>query len=103
VAIMNKYPELKIEIGSHADARGSATYNMGLSDRRAASTLEYIVENGIDRSMLTSKGYGESMPLNDCTQPTGCTAKEYAKNRRSEFTIMNDEDTMNSEEMEGQN
>jgi peptidoglycan-associated lipoprotein len=100
VAIMNKYPELKIEIGSHADARGSDKYNMNLSERRAAATLEYLVENGIDRSMLTSKGYGESMPLNDCTQPTGCTVEQYAKNRRSEFTIMNDEDTMDSEDME---
>lgn len=100
VNIMNKYPELLIEIGSHADARGSDKYNMALSERRAASTLEYLVENGIDRSRLTSKGYGESMPLNDCTQPTGCTAEQYAKNRRSEFTIMNNEDTMNSNEME---
>jgi peptidoglycan-associated lipoprotein len=89
VNIMNKYPELKIEIGSHADARGSDKYNMGLSERRAASTLEYLVEKGIDRSRLTSKGYGESMPLNDCTEPTGCTNEQYAKNRRSEFTIMN--------------
>jgi len=100
VNIMNKYPELLIEIGSHADARGSDKYNMALSERRAASTLEYLVENGIDRSRLTSRGYGESMPLNDCTQPTGCTAEQYAKNRRSEFTIMNNEDTMDSDEME---
>lgn len=103
VAIMNKYPELQIEVGSHADARGSDRYNMGLSERRAASTLEYLVENGIDRSRLTSKGYGETMPLNDCTEPTGCTSAQYAKNRRSEFTIMNNEDSMNSEEMEEQN
>ncbi|MDT0644797.1 OmpA family protein [Zunongwangia sp. F363] len=89
VDIMNKYPTLEIEIGSHADARGSDQYNMQLSERRAASTLEYLVEHGISRDRLTSKGYGESMPLNDCTQPTGCTAAQYAKNRRSEFTIMN--------------
>jgi len=100
VNIMNKYPELLIEIGSHADARGSDKYNMALSKRRAASTLEYLVENGIDRSRLTSKGYGESMPLNDCTEPTGCTAAQYAENRRSEFTIMNNEETMDSNEME---
>jgi len=89
VAIMEKYPSLEIEIGSHADARGSDKYNMALSERRAASTLEYLVSKGIERSRLTSKGYGESMPLNDCTQPTGCTNAQYAKNRRSEFTIMN--------------
>ncbi len=87
--IMKKYPSLEIEIGSHADARGSDQYNMALSERRAASTLEYLVSQGIERERLTSKGYGESMPLNDCTQPTGCTKEQYAKNRRSEFTIMN--------------
>ncbi len=89
VAIMKKYPTLKIEIGSHADARGSDSYNLGLSERRAASTLEYLVDHAIERARLTSKGYGESMPLNDCTKPTGCTNAQYAKNRRSEFTIMN--------------
>ena len=89
VDIMKKYPTLEIEIGSHADARGTDEYNMALSERRAAATLEYLVEHGIERERLTSKGYGESMPLNDCTQPTGCSVEEYAKNRRSEFTIMN--------------
>jgi peptidoglycan-associated lipoprotein len=102
VEIMNKYPSINIEIGSHADARGSDQYNLGLSERRAASTLEYLVENGIDRSRLTSKGYGESMPLNDCTQPTGCTVEQYAVNRRSEFTIMDDKtnNAENTDEMD---
>lgn len=84
--IMKNFPSLKIEIGSHADARGSDRYNMELSQRRAESTLEYLVNQGIDRSRLTAKGFGESMPLNDCTKPTGCTNEQYAKNRRSEFT-----------------
>lgn len=89
VDIMKKYPSLEIEIGSHADARGTDEYNMALSERRADATLEYLVEQGIERERLTAEGYGESMPLNDCTEPTGCTAEEYARNRRSEFTIMN--------------
>ena len=89
VTIMKKYPSLNIEVGSHADARGTDSYNMALSERRAASTLEYLVNHGIERDRLTSKGYGETMPLNDCTKPTGCTNEQYAKNRRSEFTIMN--------------
>ena len=88
VAIMQKYPSINIEIGSHADARGTDAYNMALSQRRAESTLEYLVNHGIDRSRLTAKGYGESMPLNDCTKPHMCTEAQYAKNRRSEFTIM---------------
>ncbi|MEG9328659.1 OmpA family protein [Salinimicrobium catena] len=89
VKIMKDYPRLELEIGSHSDARGSDKYNMDLSERRAAATLEYIVSQGIDRSRLSSKGYGESMPLNDCTEPDMCTEEQYAKNRRSEFKVMN--------------
>lgn len=89
VKIMKDYPRLEIEIGSHSDARGTDQYNMDLSERRAAATLEYIVSKGIDRSRLTSKGYGESMPLNECTKPDMCTEEQYAKNRRSEFKVMN--------------
>ena len=89
VKIMKDYPRLELEIGSHSDARGSDQYNMDLSERRAAATLEYIVSKGIDRSRLSSKGYGESMPLNECTKPDMCTEEQYAKNRRSEFKVMN--------------
>jgi peptidoglycan-associated lipoprotein len=84
--IMKNFPSLKIEIGSHADARGTDEYNMKLSQRRAEATLEYLVNQGIDRSRLTAKGFGESMPLNDCTRPRMCSEAEYARNRRSEFT-----------------
>ncbi|MGB7785711.1 MAG: OmpA family protein [Salinimicrobium sp.] len=86
VEIMKNYPMLKIEIGSHADARGSNKYNMDLSQRRAESTLEYLVNHGISRDRLVPKGYGEEVPLNDCTRPNMCTEEQYAKNRRSEFT-----------------
>ena len=84
--IMKNYPTLRIEIGSHADARGSDKYNMDLSQRRAESTLEYLVSQGISRDRLVPKGYGEEVPLNDCVRPNMCTAEQYAKNRRSEFT-----------------
>lgn len=89
VKILQEYPMVKIEIGSHSDALGSDKYNLKLSERRATATLEYIVRKGIDRSRLTSKGYGETMPLNDCAEPDICTEEEYAVNRRSEFKILN--------------
>lgn len=88
ITILQDYPKVKIEIGSHSDALGSDKYNLKLSERRAAATMEYIVSNGIDRSRLTSKGYGETMPLNDCAEPDICTEEEYAVNRRSEFKII---------------
>ena len=74
-----------------------------LSQRRAESTLEYIVNHGIERSRLTAKGYGEEVPLNDCTKPHMCTEEQYAKNRRSEFTETNTENKnadMDSDSME---
>ncbi|WP_051205356.1 OmpA family protein [Salinimicrobium xinjiangense] len=99
--IMKNFPSLKIEIGSHADARGSDQYNMKLSQRRAEATLEYLVNQGIDRSRLTAKGFGESMPLNDCTKPTGCTNEQYARNRRSEFTEITGKTPTQPEEESG--
>lgn len=91
VEIMQKYPELKIEIGAHADARGTDQYNFDLSQRRAEATLEYLVAHGISRDRLIPKGYGEEVPLNDCTEPNMCTEEQYARNRRSEFTEVDDE------------
>ncbi len=86
---MNKYPNINVKVESHADARGSDKYNMELSKRRAASTVNYLVENGIDKGRLTSEGYGESRPVNDCTKPNMCTEAQYAKNRRSVFVVSN--------------
>lgn len=88
VSLLKKYPEMEIEIASHTDVRGPAEYNRSLSQKRAASTLEYLVEQGIDRSRLTSEGYGESKPVNKCVREGICTDDEYDVNRRSEFTIL---------------
>lgn len=89
VTYMNNYPNINVKVESHADARGTDKYNMDLSDRRAASTVKYLVEKGIDKGRLISQGYGESRPVNDCTEPTGCSEAEYAKNRRSVFVVSN--------------
>ncbi|APG61136.1 OmpA family protein [Christiangramia salexigens] len=91
VTYMNKYSNIKVKVESHADARGSDKYNMDLSKRRAASTVNYLVEKGIDKARLTSEGYGESRPVNDCTKPNMCTEAQYAKNRRSVFVVSNRE------------
>ncbi len=99
VTYMNENPEIKVKVESHADARGSDAYNMALSKRRAASTVDYLVEHGIDRSRLTSEGFGESRPVNDCTKPGMCTEAQYAKNRRSVFVVSN----RNNSEMEDMN
>ena len=88
VGIMQKYPEMKIEVGAHTDLRGSGTYNQQLSERRAQSTRDYVISKGIDADRLTAKGYGESDPINNCTE-MDCTDAQQDENRRSEFTVIN--------------
>ena len=85
VAIMKKYPNMEIKIESHTDHRGTATYNLELSNRRAASTKEYVISQGIESVRLTSEGFGKTKPLVDCG--TNCSEEENSKNRRSEFII----------------
>ncbi len=87
VGLLKKYPYMEIQIGSHTDTRASEMYNLRLSNRRAASTLEYLVQNGISRNRLTSVGYGETKPLVVCPK-NDCTAQEHAANRRCIFMIL---------------
>ncbi|MDO5979421.1 OmpA family protein [Flavivirga spongiicola] len=89
VDLLNKYPDMAIEVSAHTDARGSDQYNLNLSKSRAASTLEYLVSQGIDRNRLKSIGYGEMQPLNECVKEGICSDEEYDINRRCEFTIIN--------------
>ncbi len=62
-------------------------YNMQLSERRAKSTLEWLVHKGIDRSRLSSKGYGESQLINNCSNGVYCSEDDHQLNRRSMFII----------------
>ncbi len=84
---LKEYPQLSIHIESHTDSRGSDFYNAALSDRRAKSTMEWLVSKGIDRSRLTSKGYGETQLLNSCSNGVDCSDMEHELNRRSVFII----------------
>lgn len=76
-----------IELGSHTDCRGKDEYNMTLSEKRAKSAVGYIVSRGIKASRITAKGYGETVPLNECIDGIKCTEKEYQFNRRTEFKV----------------
>ncbi|GAA4971855.1 OmpA family protein [Algibacter aquimarinus] len=88
VDLMKKYPTMEVEVSAHTDARGPDQYNLDLSKRRAASTLEYLVSQGIERNRLKSIGYGEMQPLNKCVKEGICDDEEYDINRRCEFTIL---------------
>ncbi|WP_396146570.1 OmpA family protein, partial [Flavobacterium sp.] len=89
--VMEQNPTMEIDVRSHTDCRQTAKYNMALSDRRAKSTIAWLVEKGIAKSRLTGKGYGESQLVNDCgcepTNQSSCTEDQHQANRRSEFII----------------
>lgn len=89
VELMRKYPGMVIEIGSHTDSRGSVKYNADLSQKRANSTREFIIQSGIDAKRVSAKGYGESVPVIKCKTDDACSEEEHELNRRSEFVIKN--------------
>ena len=89
VDIMNDNPDIVIELSSHTDSVDTVSYNLRLSQRRAESAVNYIVQAGIDRSRLTARGYGESRPIARNTNPDGTDNPEgRAKNRRTEFKVI---------------
>ncbi len=85
---MNEYKRLKVDVRSHTDSRGSDAYNLALSERRAKSTLDYLVAKGIKASRLTGRGYGETKLINNCANNVNCSEEEHALNRRSEFIVV---------------
>lgn len=94
---MNKYPELIIHIESHTDSRASFKYNEALSERRAQSTLQWLIANGIESRRLTAKGYGEYQLTNECSDGVECTEEEHQLNRRSMFIIQNNNVNINND------
>lgn len=88
VMMMKNNPTMKIQVRSHTDSKGSDAYNMGLSERRAQTTVDWLIYQGINPSRLSAKGYGETNIINHCQNNVPCLEKEHQKNRRSEFIIM---------------
>ena len=86
VQLMTKYKSIVISAESHTDSRGSSSYNLSLSERRALSTAQYVISKGIDASRITGTGKGETIPSNDCGG--SCNEEEHQLNRRSEFLIL---------------
>jgi outer membrane protein OmpA-like peptidoglycan-associated protein len=81
--ILKENAEIKIEISGHTDITGSEPLNLKLSEARAKAVVEYLVQKGIERTRIESKGYGSLQPIAD-----NKTAAGRAKNRRVEFKIL---------------
>jgi outer membrane protein OmpA-like peptidoglycan-associated protein/tetratricopeptide (TPR) repeat protein len=88
IAAMEKYPSLKIKVNSHTDSRGPDAYNLWLSQKRAESTVKYMISKGITQDRLKGEGFGETRLMNLCANGVRCSAKEHEFNRRSEFIIL---------------
>lgn len=88
VKVMNENPEVKIELGSHTDCRGSSSYNLRLSKKRAKSAAGYIAERISNPERISSNGYGETKLLNDCKCSSKCSKEDHQLNRRTEFIII---------------
>ncbi|MEM0999077.1 MAG: carboxypeptidase regulatory-like domain-containing protein [Bacteroidota bacterium] len=80
-------PEIDIELGSHTDSRGTHSYNRELSHKRAASAVDYLVAQGVARSRMTFRGYGETKLTNRCADGVVCNEAEHQQNRRTTFQV----------------
>ena len=95
VDVMNKYPKLIVTSTSHTDARGTKSYNRSLSQKRADSSVDYIIYRGISPDRISGKGYGESRLTNKCVDDdfhfnrVYCTEEQHQANRRTSFVIEN--------------
>ncbi len=80
VQVLHDYPHITVEVQGHTDSRGADAYNLRLSQSRADAVRDYLVQHGIDPARLTSRGYGETRPIE-----SNRTAEGRADNRRVEF------------------
>jgi outer membrane protein OmpA-like peptidoglycan-associated protein/tetratricopeptide (TPR) repeat protein len=88
ITVLNSNRNLNIELSSHTDSRSSDSYNLNLSQKRAKAAVDYLISKGISKNRLKAVGYGESRLLNNCKNDSPCSEEEHAKNRRTEFKIV---------------
>jgi outer membrane protein OmpA-like peptidoglycan-associated protein len=86
IKVLKEHPEMSLAINAHTDNKGKDSYNLNLSDKRAASTVKYLIKNGISKGRLQFRGFGESKPLIDCKND--CSDEDLQANRRVEFVIL---------------
>jgi OmpA-OmpF porin, OOP family len=82
IRFLNENPQIRIEISGHTDNVGTPAYNQQLSERRAQSVYDYLIDNGIDAKKLSWKGFGQTRP-----KATNETEEGRQRNRRIEFSV----------------
>lgn len=87
--VLKQHPDAAVTIAGYTDAKGSDSYNLALSERRAASVKVWLVENaGVDGAKLTTQGLGEANPVAPNTNPDGSDNPDgRQKNRRVEIAV----------------
>lgn len=87
VIFLKDNPEIDVELGAHTDSMGDGDNNMVLSQKRAQSAVDYLVEKGISKDRITAKGYGETRIKNHCKDNVRCSIREHQVNRRTELLV----------------
>ncbi len=89
ITILKKNKDIGVELSSHTDDIGSASFNLSLSQKRADAAVEYILSKGIEKKRIIAKGYGKAHPIAPNKLPNGDDNPEgRAKNRRTEFKVI---------------
>ncbi len=86
--VLKENPDTKIKVNAHTDIRGKKVYNLKLSKNRAYSTVQYLLNKGIEEERISSEGHGESQVAEKCTKDKPCNGLQHQLNRRSEFLIV---------------
>lgn len=88
VKLFKDNSDLKFELRSHTDCRGSDGFNIELSERRAKAAADFLIKKGVPRSSIVSKGFGEKYLVNGCSDGVDCSEKQHQENRRTEFMVI---------------
>lgn len=89
VRLLKRNPHIGIDLYSHTDSRASDQFNLQLSQKRAESAKNYLIERGISPERITAVGRGESELVNGCSDGVECSEMQHAENRRTEFEVKN--------------
>lgn len=87
IYFLQENPEASVDLSSYTDSRGGDSYNMKLSKQRSDASVGFIVNRGVEDKRIKAKGFGETKPVNACTDGKKCSEEEHSLNRRTEIRV----------------